>query len=56
MTKEKVNKFPRTFWVANTMELIERWAWYGFYMIFAISILSLLAFFAKQKAMREMQS
>jgi len=28
----------------------------GFYMILAISLLSLLAFFAKQKAMREMQS
>ncbi|MFR1241867.1 MAG: hypothetical protein ACLSDJ_12205 [Butyricimonas faecihominis] len=22
-------KFPRTFWVANTIELFERWAWYG---------------------------
>ena len=28
-------KFPKTFWVANTAELIERLAWYGFYMIFA---------------------
>ncbi|KAA6300654.1 MAG: hypothetical protein EZS26_003194 [Candidatus Ordinivivax streblomastigis] len=28
-------KFPRTFWVANTIELIERWAWYGFFMLFA---------------------
>ena len=28
----------------------------GFYMILAISLLSLLAFFSKQKAMREMQS
>jgi len=35
---EKVNvfkRFPRTFWVANTMELFERWAWYGFFMLFA---------------------
>ena len=32
----KKNNFPRTFWVANTMELIERWAWYGFYMVFAL--------------------
>lgn len=34
----KVNvfkKFPRTFWVANSMELFERWAWYGFYMLLA---------------------
>ena len=30
------NKFPRTFWIANTAELIERLAWYGFYMVFAI--------------------
>ena len=28
-------KFPKTFWVANTIELFERWAWYGFYMLFA---------------------
>lgn len=29
------SKFPRTFWVANTIELFERWAWYGFFMLFA---------------------
>ncbi len=29
-------KFPSTFWVANIMELFERWAWYGFYIIFAL--------------------
>ncbi|MCB2197585.1 MAG: MFS transporter [Bacteroidetes bacterium] len=28
-------RFPRTFWLANTMELFERWAWYGFFMLFA---------------------
>ena len=28
-------RFPRTFWVANSIELIERWAWYGFFMLFA---------------------
>ena len=28
-------QYPRTFWVANTIELFERWAWYGFYMLFA---------------------
>ncbi len=27
--------YPRTFWVANTIELFERWAWYGFFMLFA---------------------
>ncbi|MDR1402397.1 MAG: MFS transporter [Tannerellaceae bacterium] len=29
------SQFPRTFWVANTIELFERWAWYGFFMLFA---------------------
>lgn len=29
------SKFPRTFWIANSIELIERWAWYGFFMLFA---------------------
>ena len=28
-------KFPRTFWVANVIELFERWAWYGLFMLFA---------------------
>ncbi|NPD45576.1 MFS transporter [Lentimicrobium sp. S6] len=28
-------RFPRTFWVANTIELFERFAWYGFFMLFA---------------------
>ncbi len=28
-------KFPKTFWIANSMELFERWAYYGFYMLFA---------------------
>ena len=31
----KINSFPRTFWVANVIELFERWAWYGFFMLFA---------------------
>lgn len=30
-----MKKFPQTFWVANIMELFERWAFYGFYMLFA---------------------
>jgi proton-dependent oligopeptide transporter, POT family len=29
-------KFPRTFWIANTMELFERWAWYGMFMLMAL--------------------
>lgn len=28
-------KFPRTFWIANSMELFERWGWYGFYNLLA---------------------
>ncbi|MBE0637867.1 MAG: MFS transporter [Bacteroidales bacterium] len=31
-----IKKFPRTFWTANTMELFERWAWYGMFMLFAL--------------------
>jgi POT family proton-dependent oligopeptide transporter len=31
-----LKKYPTTFWVANGMELIERWAWYGFYILFAL--------------------
>lgn len=30
-----VKELPRTFWVGNTLELIERWAWYGFFMLLA---------------------
>ncbi|MFN8255442.1 MAG: MFS transporter [Bacteroidales bacterium] len=33
--KSIFSKFPQTFWVANSIELFERWAWYGFYMLFA---------------------
>ncbi|MCK4661267.1 MAG: MFS transporter [Bacteroidales bacterium] len=29
-------KFPRVFWVSNTMELFERWAWYGLFMVLAV--------------------
>lgn len=31
-----IKKFPRTFWVANSMELFERWAWYGLFAILAL--------------------
>jgi dipeptide/tripeptide permease len=30
-----VKKFPHTFWIANVIELFERWAWYGFFLLFA---------------------
>ncbi|UBM62928.1 MFS transporter [Candidatus Sulfidibacterium hydrothermale] len=29
-------KFPRTFWIANSMELFERWAWYGMFAVLAL--------------------
>ena len=28
--------FPRTFWVANTMELFERWAYYGMFTVLSV--------------------
>ena len=28
-------QFSRTFWISNTIELFERWAWYGFFVLFA---------------------
>jgi len=31
-----ISQFPRTFWVANTMELFERWAWYGIFTVLAL--------------------
>lgn len=31
-----IQRFPRTFWIANTMELFERWAWYGMFMVLAL--------------------
>jgi len=31
-----LKNYPLTFWIANTMELFERWAWYGMFMILAL--------------------
>lgn len=33
-----LRKFPQTFWVANTMEIFERMAWYGFYAVSSLYI------------------
>ena len=33
-----LNKFPRTFWVANTLEIFERMAWYGFFAVSSLYI------------------
>ena len=51
---ETFKSFPRVFWVSNTMELFERWAWYGFYMAFALYLMGskdtgALGFTAAQK-------
>jgi proton-dependent oligopeptide transporter, POT family len=32
----KRDKFPNTFWIANIIELFERFAWYGMFMLFAL--------------------
>ena len=29
-------KFPRTFWIANTLELFERWAYYGMFAVISV--------------------
>lgn len=33
---KQIKLYPKTFWVANTMELFERWAWYGMFMVLAL--------------------
>ncbi len=36
--EQKKARFPRTFWVANTMEIFERMAWYGFFAVSSLYI------------------
>ena len=48
--------YNRTFWAANTIELFERWAWYGFYMALALFLVNskdtgALGFSQAQKSM-----
>ena len=31
-----IRNYPRTFWAANTLELFERWAYYGIFNLLAI--------------------
>ena len=31
-----IKSFPRTFWIANTMELFERWAYYGMFTVLSV--------------------
>ena len=32
--------YNKSFWLSNTIELFERWAWYGFYMILALFLVN----------------
>lgn len=34
----KLKEYPRTFWVANTIEIFERMAWYGFFTLSSLYI------------------
>jgi dipeptide/tripeptide permease len=34
--KRNLFGFPATFWTANVMELFERWAWYGMFILLAL--------------------
>ena len=40
MSEEKIRlkEFPQTFWVANTLEIFERMAWYGFFAVSSLYI------------------
>lgn len=35
-----IKKYNTTFWASNIIELFERWAWYGFYMVFALYLVN----------------
>ena len=35
-SEKRVNIFPRTFWIANTLELFERWAYYGMFTVLSV--------------------
>jgi dipeptide/tripeptide permease len=53
---KKLKGFPRTFWVANTVELLERWGWYGLFNVLAIYLTAstdtgALGFTQEQKGM-----
>ncbi len=43
MTQAKLRQFPRTFWVANTMELFERAAYYGLNSVLAVYLTATVA-------------
>ncbi|MDD4425765.1 MAG: MFS transporter [Mariniphaga sp.] len=35
-----IKQYNTNFWVSNIIELFERWAWYGFYMAFALYLVN----------------
>ena len=35
-----IKKYNTTFWASNIIELFERWAWYGFYLAFALYLVN----------------
>lgn len=35
-----IKRYNTTFWASNVIELFERWAWYGFYMAFALYLVN----------------
>lgn len=35
-----IKRYNKTFWASNVIELFERWAWYGFYMAFALYLVN----------------
>jgi POT family proton-dependent oligopeptide transporter len=35
-----IKKYSSTFWASNVIELFERWAWYGFYLAFALYLVN----------------
>jgi POT family proton-dependent oligopeptide transporter len=39
----QVQSYPRTFWVANTMEIFERMAWYGWFTVSSVYITGAVA-------------
>lgn len=41
--KKKRSPLPRSFWIANTMEIFERMAWYGFFSVSSLYITGAVA-------------
>ena len=37
---QTIKSFNKTFWLGSFMELMERWAWYGFWTLFAMYLVA----------------